>query len=124
MDLMRLLVAFCLVVAGEQAQPGCPAVNFQGGISAHLKPSSSSHTTIVRQSDGSFTAYEMTDSSPYRIIRATPSFGVQLTGCLPKQPMLPLWSPPQSVGTSPGAPSQPQAFARLASGVYLLFQSW
>src|SRR6267154_753273 len=49
------------------AEPGCSAINFQAAISA-------------RRADGSFTAYEMTDSSPYRIIRATPNFGPQLTG--------------------------------------------
>src|SRR5258706_2989398 len=92
------------------AQPGCSAINFQAAISAS-------------RADGSFTAYEMTDSLPIGSFEQFPISGPQLTGCLPKQPMLPLWSPPQSAGSSPGAPSQPQAFARLASGVYLIVQA-
>src|SRR5438309_862299 len=120
---MRLLAVFFLVVAGAHAQPGCPAVNFQTAISANLKPSTSSHITLIRQADGSYTAYEIADSSPYRMVRATPNFGGQLTACLPKQSAIPPLSPPQSAGSSPGAPSQPQAFARLASGAYLLVRS-
>jgi uncharacterized protein (TIGR03437 family) len=120
---VRELAVFVLIGACAYAQPGCPAVNFQAAVSANLKPSVSSHTTLVRQGDGSYTAYETADASPYRVDRTTPTFGNQLVGCLPKQPALPPLPPPQGAGSSPGAPSQLQAFARLASGVYLLVQS-
>ena len=120
---MRTLAVLVLIGACAHAQPGCPAVDFQAAVLANLKPSTSSRTTLVRQADGAYTAYETADASPYRIIRTTPNFGAQLAGCVPRQPPLPPLSPPEGAGSPPGAPSQPQALARLASGVYLLVQS-
>ena len=119
---VRALAILVLIGACTHAQPGCPAVSFQAAVSANLKPTASSHITLARQSDGSYTAYEMTDASPYRIIRTTPRFGTQLTECLSKQPALPPLPPPQDAGFSPGTPSQAQIFARLPSGDYLLVQ--
>jgi FG-GAP-like repeat len=106
--------------AWAQAQPGCPAVNFQTAVSANLQPSDSSHIVLLRQSDGSYTGYEMTNQSPYRIIRATPNFQKQLTACLPSHALLPPLPAPSDTGNVPGAPAQSHAVARLSSGNFLV----
>src|SRR2546429_7574808 len=73
--LLRLLLKVCTVMAASavcaQAQTSCPPVNFQTAVSANLEPSTSSHIVLLRQSNGSYTGYEMTNQSPYRIIRKT-----------------------------------------------------
>jgi uncharacterized protein (TIGR03437 family) len=63
---------------------------------------------VLKQTDGSYTAFEMVDAAPYRIVRTTRNFQKQLTGCpgVPVPGFLP--------GTEP-----PQAVARLSSGGYL-----
>ncbi len=115
------LVLLCLVTSGADAQPGCPAVNFEKAVALNLKPTASSQTILTRQGDGSYTANQLTSASPYRGIQTTPNYGRQLTGCLPKLSALPpLPSPP--IENPPGAPSQPAALARLASGGYLSIQ--
>jgi hypothetical protein len=120
---MRILAVFILIAAFAHAQPGCPPVSFQNAVSANTNPSASTHLTFVRQSDGSYTAYEMADASPFGIIRTTPNFGSELTACLPKHSPLPPLPAPQGSGVSPGAPSQTQVFARLASGDFVEVQS-
>ena len=120
---LRLLVRFSTLIAiaaaNGQAQTGCPPVSFQLAVTANPTPSSTSHIVLLRQSDGSYTAYEMTNASPYRIIRTTPNYQNLSTACLPKEPSLAPLPPPTGSGNTLGAPSQPQAFARLSSGNYL-----
>jgi uncharacterized protein (TIGR03437 family) len=83
-------------------------MNFRGAASASLKPSASTHTLLLQQSDGSYTAFEMTDASPYRIVRTTRNFQKQLTAC----PSLPV------TGTLPEF-QPPEVFTPLNSGGYL-----
>ena len=113
--------AFTLLLAAvcAQAQPGCPAVNFQTAVSATLPSSDTTQTILLRQSDGSYTAYEMATQSPYRIIRTIPNYQKQLTACVPGHSSLTRLPAPTGTGNLPGTPSQPQAFARLKSGNYL-----
>ena len=102
------VLAVTLAACVGHAQPACPSVNFQGAVSASLKPSLSTHIVVLRQSDGSYTAFELTDASPYRIVRTTENFQRQFTGC----PGFPV------VGTLPSS-QPPEVFTRLESGGYL-----
>ena len=103
-----MAASFALAAVLAQAQSGCPAVAFQGAASANLKPSATTHIFFLKQTDSSYTAFELTDAEPYRIVRATRSFQKQLAACpgLPVQGFFP--------GTQP-----PEAIARLSSGGYL-----
>jgi uncharacterized protein (TIGR03437 family) len=103
-----VVLAVTLAACIGHAQPACPSVNFQGAASASLKPSLSTHMVVLRQSDGSYTAFELTDASPYRIVRTTENFQRQFTGC----PGFPV------VGTLPSS-QPPEVFTRLESGGYL-----
>ena len=117
---MRSFLLTLLVAAvGAQAQPGCPAVNFQTAVSATLPSTATSQTVLLRQSDGSYAAYEMATQSPYRIIRTIPNYQKQLTACLPSHSSLPPLGPPPAVGSGPGAVGPTQGFVRLSSGNYL-----
>lgn len=117
---MRALpLTLLLAAACGQAQPGCPAVNFQTAVSATLPSSDTSQTILLRQSDGSYTAYEMATQSPHRIIRTIPNYQKQLTACLPSYSALPPLPSPPSVGSGPGVVGPAQGFARLSSGNYL-----
>ncbi|HKX00836.1 MAG TPA: FG-GAP-like repeat-containing protein [Bryobacteraceae bacterium] len=104
--------------AAALAQPGCPAVNFQTAVPVN-SPSGYTQLVLLRQNDGSSTAYEIMKASPFRVIRTTPNFQKQLTACLPGHPSLPPLPPPTGTGNTAGEPSQPQAVARLSSGDYL-----
>jgi uncharacterized protein (TIGR03437 family) len=106
--MLRLALAVALAGGIAHAQPGCPPVNFQGAASASLKPSASTHMLLLQQSDGSYTAFEMTDASPYRIVRTTRNFQKQFVGC----PGLPV------AGTLLNL-QPPEVFTRLNSGGYL-----
>jgi hypothetical protein len=119
---MRIQLAFAVAVAlaaCAQAQPGCPAVAFKTALSPDMHPSAASHIVLLRESDGSYTAYEMTNASPYRIVRKTPNYQKQLTQCLPSHSSVAPLPPPTAPGSPPGAPSQSEAFVRLSSGDYL-----
>src|SRR5207302_1267768 len=82
--------------------------NFQGAPSASLKPSASTHMVLLQQSDGSYTAFELTDASPYGIVRTLPNFQRQFTGC-PGFPVAGVYPPLQP----------PEVFTPLSSGGYL-----
>ena len=107
---VRILVVLAVTLAAciGHAQPACPSVNFQGAASASLKPGLSTHMVVLRQSDGSYTAFELTDASPYRIVRTTENFQRQFSGC----PGFPV------VGTLPST-QPPEVFTRVESGGYL-----
>jgi FG-GAP repeat len=106
--LPRLALALALAGGIGHAQPRCPPLNFQGAPSASLKPTASTHIVVLQQSDGSYTAFELTDASPYRIVRTSPNFQRQFTGCpgFPVAGIYPLIQPPE-------------LFTRLNSGGYL-----
>ena len=68
------------------------------------------HIDLLRETDGSYTAYELADASPYRVVRTTPDFQKQLTACRPGPP---------AEGSVPSL-EPVQAFARTPSGGYLV----
>jgi hypothetical protein len=106
--LLHLALAVAVAAGIGQAQPGCPPVNFQGAPSASLKPSTSTHMVVLQQSDRSYMAFELTDASPYRMVRTTRNFQKQLNGC----PGFPVTGTPPSLQV-------PEVFTRLNSGGYL-----
>jgi hypothetical protein len=116
--LLRTVIATSAVCA--QAQPGCPAINFQTAVLANSEPTDFSNVFLVRQSDGSYTGYDMTVGPPYSILATTANYQKQLTACLPSHSSRPPLAAPAGTGNVAGAPAQPQAFARLSSGNYLV----
>ncbi len=108
-----LLIVFC---GGACAQSSCAGgVNFLTARTVNLKPSATSHIDVVRQSDGSYTGFEVTDAAPYRLLATTPHFEKQLSACLPHVVFgSPSTTPP--VANPPGAGSQLQVSTTLASG--------
>ena len=112
--LLLFLYSCCRLI---EAQPGCPAAQFQGTVSTPAAPSSSSHIVVARQPGGTYTAYEITNASPYRIIRATLDYAATLDACLPHRGSGPAIAPPAAnFGNPMGATSQVSAYAVLASG--------
>lgn len=94
-------------VAGpvSYGQTACPEVNFRTESSANLAPGGASHIRLARQSDGSYTGYEIADAAPYGTVGITPDFQNRLTGC--------------SLTNSSYQFTPPEAIARLGSGNYL-----
>jgi hypothetical protein len=86
-------------------QTACPGVNFRTESSANLAPGGASHIRLARQSDGSYTGYEIADAAPYGTVGITPDFQNQLTAC--------------SLTNSSYQFTPPEAIARLGSGNYL-----
>src|SRR5258707_1245902 len=76
-------VSFALFLAMASfsafAQSTCPSVNFLTARSASLKPSATSHIDVIRQSDGSYTGFEVADAAPYRTLNVTPHFEKQFS---------------------------------------------
>jgi uncharacterized protein (TIGR03437 family) len=97
------------------AQNTCPAVNFLDARTANLKPSTTSHIDAVRQSDGSYTGFEVTDAAPYRTLAVTPHFEAQFAACLPHTiPSAP--TAPAPVANPLGATSQIRVSMPLGNG--------
>ncbi len=65
------------------AQSNCPTVQFTGIPSASLLPSTTLHRFLVKQADGSYTGYDMSNTSPYATLRTIPHFDQQLNACAP-----------------------------------------
>ncbi len=111
-----LLLASLSFCAGQSV---CSSVNFLIARTVNLKPSATSHINVLREADGSYTGYEVTDASPYRVIATTPHFERQFAACLPHTlPASPART--DSLANAPGASSQLQAFVILPSGNYLV----
>ncbi|MGD0296824.1 MAG: FG-GAP-like repeat-containing protein [Bryobacteraceae bacterium] len=118
MNLKIILPLFVAVSAS--AQSVCPPINFLNATTINLDPTDSSHLVVLRQSDGSYTAFEMANASPYPVLRTIPHFEKVFSNCLPRQ------GSPSVAKTSPsatGAGAQPAAFAVLDSGNYLFVSS-
>lgn len=81
MRLEHAIVAVLSLAIACGQTPACPAVSFRTSSVVSLTPSSTSHLNVARQQNGSWTAYELANSSPYRIIRTTPNFQNQLGPC-------------------------------------------
>src|SRR5215471_8242385 len=99
-----------IVAAGCRLASGACPVSFETQSAASLKPSATTHTVLLRQSDGSYTGYEMADASPYGVVKVTPAFQNQITVCPP---------PPRG---DPAYITPPSAYTRLVSGEYLFAQ--
>src|SRR5215469_17601226 len=81
--MLRTLSVLLMLSAIAIAQPTCSGVNFLAAPRVNLKPTSTTHIDLVRQPDGSYTAFEAADAAPYRVIITTPHFERQLAACLP-----------------------------------------
>ena len=113
------LPVFFILILNSQAQSSCPDFHFKNPPSANLNPAATTRLNLARQADGSYTAYETANTSPYGFVSASPHFEKQLTACLP--PASPAQDPAPLAPTNPiGAPSQMQAVAVLKSGNYLI----
>jgi uncharacterized protein (TIGR03437 family) len=116
---LNLKIIFLLLAASYAgAQTTCPPINFLNAKTVNLDVTDSSHLTLLRQSDGSYTAFEMANTSPYAILRSIPHFEQQFSNCLPR---------PTSHASGKAAPpassqsgvAQSTVFAVLQSGNYL-----
>jgi hypothetical protein len=111
------LSAFLFAVAPVLAfaQTPCPGVNFLTARTVNLKPTDTSHIDVVRQNDGSYTGFEVSDAAPFRLIATTPHFEKQFAACLPHTiPASP--TAPAPVANPTGAGSQLPVSMTLASG--------
>ncbi len=99
-------IAIAVFLACARAQTVCPPIQFQLGYAAGLTPSANSHQVLLKQPDGSYTAFELSDTSPYRILSTTPNFQKQVLVC------------PAPAHFAPAGVS-PQAVAKLSDGGYL-----
>jgi len=98
----RLLAAILAAPAILHAQACLPQL-FQTGAFASLTPSGSSQQILLRQNDGSYTAFEIPDTAPYKVLSTTPSFGQQLRNCPNPEPSD--ISPPINRGIYAATPS-------------------
>jgi len=116
--LRRLAGLLAMLPAGLLGQSTCPAVDFLAARTVNLKPSTTSHLDAVRQSDGSYTGFEVTDAAPYRIVQTTPHFERQFAACLPHTiPAAPSLVPP--LANPIGAGSQVQAAAAVGANYFV-----
>jgi hypothetical protein len=82
------LALAAVILAGPailRAQVCLPTL-FQVGAVAHLNPSGTSHQVLLRQSDGSYTAYEIPNTAPYKVLSNVPNFQRQLRTCPNPEP--------------------------------------
>jgi FG-GAP-like repeat len=83
------ILSLTLLVGYAHADPGCPPVSFTSARSATLQPTPSTHRVLLKESDGSYTAFELSNTSPYSIARKVPHFEKQLSACAPTANGLP-----------------------------------
>lgn len=115
----RVAVVLALASVPVLGQTGCPLPNYLSARAVNLEPSATTHTNVVRQSDGSYTGFEIADASPYRVIRTTPHIERQFAACLPHTfPASPATG--AIVENPPGATSQTRVSETLPSGNYLV----
>jgi len=72
-----------VILAGPAILPAqvCLPTLFQTGAFASLTPSANSHQVLIRQSDGSYTAYEIPYTAPYQVLSTVANFQRQLRTC-------------------------------------------
>lgn len=116
---MFFKIAFLVLLAvGAGAQSTCPPINFLNAITVDLDVSDSSHLTLLRQVDGSYTAFEMANASPYAILKTIPHFEQQFSKCLGRQASNAMVKAAAEVTSQCGV-AQTAGFAVLESGNYL-----
>jgi uncharacterized protein (TIGR03437 family) len=115
---LRLKIIFPLFAAVcASAQPVCPPINFLNATTINMDATDSSHLVALRQSDGSYTAFELANTSPYRVLHTIPHFEKVFSNCLPRQSPAGLAKAAAPVAATTVA--QPADFAVLDSGNYL-----
>ena len=110
-----LLAAVCAC-----AQTTCPPINFLNAITVNLDPTDSSHLVLVRQSDGSYTAFEVANAAPYGVLRSIPHFDKVFANCLGCKPFSAPAKATLPANNAQGGVAQPVVFADLDSGNYLV----
>ena len=73
------MLLFVACVHFAYAQSGCDPVGFQRAGWAALVPTSTSRIILLKQNDGSYTGYEVTNTAPFRVMRTVPNFQTQLS---------------------------------------------
>lgn len=117
---MNVKVIFLLLAAtSASAQPACPPIHFLNANTVDLTPTLSSHLVLLRQEDSSYTAYELANASPYRLLRTIPHFEKQFSNCLPRQVSHVSGRAASPQVNSINTTAQPAAIAVLGSGNYL-----
>jgi hypothetical protein len=101
---VRFLFLGWLVAAAPALFGHCP-VQFRTESSANLATGAGSHFRVARQSDGSYTGYEIADAAPYGLMSVVPGFASRLTRC--------------NLTNSSFLVPLPEAITRLSSGNYL-----
>ena len=76
--LILTLLAWC-----GRADDACPSAFPSSILSATLLPSATTHRVLLRQSDGTYTAFEVANRPPYGNLLTIPNFARQLSSCLP-----------------------------------------
>jgi uncharacterized protein (TIGR03437 family) len=101
-----VLTSLVLTLTSSAAAPdGCPPVRFSSAVSAALLPTPNTHRVLVKQSDGSFTAFDLSNDAPYGVVHIIPHFEKRLRPCTP---------------TSTGLSQVVSAIAQTPSGGYLV----
>jgi uncharacterized protein (TIGR03437 family) len=118
MFLLRFGLALSALPFAVSAQSGCPTINFLVSRTVNLKPTAISHISVVRQADGSYTGFELTDLAPHGVISVTPHFERQFAACLPHA--LPATPSPAIPANVPAISSQLLASEALPSGNYFV----
>jgi uncharacterized protein (TIGR03437 family) len=117
--LNRIVILSFVLSIPLMAQSNCAGPNFLTARTVNLKPSATSHINVVRQNDGSYTGFEVSDTSPYRVISMTPHFETRFGACQPRTfPSPPAATPPP---INPlGAGSQQVVSEVLPNGQYFV----
>lgn len=110
-----------MLLAGvcASAQPVCPPINFLNAKTINLDATDSSHLVVLRQGDGSYTAFEVADTSPYGVLRTISHFERQFSICQPPKISPASRNASVRAPTAAGVGGQPAGFAVLDSGNYL-----
>jgi len=116
-NLQAAVILLILTTGSAQAQSLCPAIDLLNAQTVSLKPTDTSHTVVARQTDGSYTAFDLSDAPPRRVIQTTPHFETRFVEGLPYTLGI---SPQPPVYPRPGTAAQTQAVAVLPSGNYMV----
>ena len=117
MNIKIIFPMLAAVCAG--AQTTCPPIDFLNAKTINLNPTSSSHLVLLRQSDGSYTAFEVANARPYGVLRSIPHFEQQFSNCLNRATPAAPGTVSSPAPNAPGVAAQAVAFAVLDSGNYL-----
>jgi hypothetical protein len=118
MFFLRFGLALAVLPLAISAQSACPSIDFLVSRTVNLKPTATSHINVVRQADGSYTGFELTDRAPHSVISVTPHFERQFAACPPHA--LPATPSPANPVNVPAISSQLLASELLPSGNYFV----